>query len=310
MAQTAAIGGEGRKARRDGSLGYLVPAFLLIVIFFIVPVLMLLMRSVLEPEPGLQNYATLLGSTTYLRVFLNTFIVAGVVTAISIIVGYPVAWLLAIMPERWSRLVLAIVILSMWTNLLAVKIDGDGARLLVVQPRPGLGSGDRGFGQHDLLGFAQHELPIAADAGEVVTHEGQPRVGLEGRCGVVVELGEFELDEDQSGAEDGALLLNLLHQRTDLGVVGGDGELQAGVVADPAELVVERSDLVEEGRKLAGVEFAEATPVGLERLHIGGGRGQERFDALEFGGFQQRFEVPGDIVNGGGGSHGVQPTRG
>ncbi|MCB1445605.1 MAG: ABC transporter permease [Rhizobiaceae bacterium] len=119
MAQTAAIGGEGRKARRDGSLGYLVPAFLLIVIFFIVPVLMLLMRSVLEPEPGLQNYATLLGSTTYLRVFLNTFIVAGVVTAISIIVGYPVAWLLAIMPERWSRLVLAIVILSMWTNLLA-----------------------------------------------------------------------------------------------------------------------------------------------------------------------------------------------
>jgi len=82
-------------------------------------VLMLLLRSVLEPEPGLQNYATLLGSTTYLKVFLNTFIVAGVVTVISIVVGYPVAWLLAIMPERWSRLVLAIIILSMWTNLLA-----------------------------------------------------------------------------------------------------------------------------------------------------------------------------------------------
>ena len=119
MALTAAIGGEGRKARRDGSLGYLVPAVLLIVIFFIAPVLMLLMRSVLEPEPGLQNYATLLGSTTYLRIFLNTFIVAGVVTIISIVIGYPVAWLLAIMPEKWSRLVLAIIILSMWTNLLA-----------------------------------------------------------------------------------------------------------------------------------------------------------------------------------------------
>lgn len=119
MALTAAIGGEGRKARRNGSLGYLVPALLLIVIFFILPVLMLLMRSVLEPEPGLQNYATLLGSTTYLRIFLNTFIVAGVVTVISVLIGYPVAWLLAIMPERWSRLVLAIIILSMWTNLLA-----------------------------------------------------------------------------------------------------------------------------------------------------------------------------------------------
>ena len=119
MAVIATSGGEGRKARRDGSRGYLVPAFLLIAIFFVVPVLMLLMRSVLEPEPGLQNYATLLGSTTYLRIFLNTFIVAGVVTVISIVIGYPVAWLLAIMPERWSRLVLAIIILSMWTNLLA-----------------------------------------------------------------------------------------------------------------------------------------------------------------------------------------------
>lgn len=119
MALTAAIGGEGRKARRSGSFFYLVPALILIVIFFILPVLMLLMRSVLEPQPGLQNYEALLGSTTYLRIFLNTFLVAGVVTVISIVIGYPVAWLLAIMPEKWSRLVLAIIILSMWTNLLA-----------------------------------------------------------------------------------------------------------------------------------------------------------------------------------------------
>ena len=107
------------KTKRLSTLGYLAPALLLIAFFFIVPVLMLLVRSVLEPEPGLQNYVTLLGSTTYLRVFLNTFTVAGVVTLISIVIGYPVAWLLAIMPERWSRIVLAIIILSMWTNLLA-----------------------------------------------------------------------------------------------------------------------------------------------------------------------------------------------
>jgi len=108
-----------RKTRRDGSFGYVVPALVLISLFFVVPVLMLLMRSVLEPVTGLQNYAELLGSTTYLRIFMNTFIVAGLVTAVSVSIGYPVAWLLAIMPERWSRLVLAIIILSMWTNLLA-----------------------------------------------------------------------------------------------------------------------------------------------------------------------------------------------
>ncbi|MEI3856311.1 MULTISPECIES: ABC transporter permease [unclassified Ensifer] len=118
MVLSATVSARG-SGTRDSGFGYLVPALLLVAVFFILPVLMLLLRSVLEPEPGLQNYATLLGSTTYLRIFLNTFIVAGVVTVIAIVVGYPVAWLLAIMPERWSRLILAIIILSMWTNLLA-----------------------------------------------------------------------------------------------------------------------------------------------------------------------------------------------
>ncbi|WLR99610.1 ABC transporter permease [Shinella sumterensis] len=117
MSVTVATGAV--KTKRESTLGYLLPALLLIAFFFIVPVLMLLMRSVLEPEVGLQNYEALLGSTTYLRVFLNTFMVASIVTLVSIVIGYPVAWLLAIMPERWSRIVLAIIVLSMWTNLLA-----------------------------------------------------------------------------------------------------------------------------------------------------------------------------------------------
>jgi len=115
----ASASSEASRRRLLGSFGLTVPALALIAIFFVMPVLMLLLRSVLEPDPGLQNYAALLGSTTYLRIFLNTFIVAGVVTLLSVVIGYPVAWLLAIMPERWSRLVLAIIILSMWTNLLA-----------------------------------------------------------------------------------------------------------------------------------------------------------------------------------------------
>ena len=119
MVLSATTGGGSGGVRREGSFSYVVPALLLIAFFFIIPVLMLLMRSVLEPTPGLQNYAELLGSTTYLRVFMNTFIVAGLVTVVSVLIGYPIAWLLAIMPERWSRLVLALIILSMWTNLLA-----------------------------------------------------------------------------------------------------------------------------------------------------------------------------------------------
>ncbi|PMS36609.1 putative spermidine/putrescine transport system permease protein [Trinickia symbiotica] len=108
------------RRRRDWRrLRLLAPALLLLAIFFLLPVLSLLLRSVLEPTPGLQNYAQLLGSTTYLRVFGNTFLVATVVTVVTVAIGFPTAWLLAIAPRRVSSVLFAILLLSMWTNLLA-----------------------------------------------------------------------------------------------------------------------------------------------------------------------------------------------
>lgn len=105
--------------RRGRGLAPVLPALALIVVVFVIPVLALLLRSVLEPEPGLQNYAAFFASTTYLKVLGNTFLVAGTVTVATVLLGFPVAWFLAIAPTFWSRLLFAIVILSMWTNLLA-----------------------------------------------------------------------------------------------------------------------------------------------------------------------------------------------
>ncbi len=105
--------------RRMTGLGPTMPALAILLLFFVMPVLVLLLRSILEPQFGLQNYAEIFGSTTYLRVFANTFIVAGLVTAVTLLLAFPVAWLLAIAPPRWSALLFAIIVLSMWTNLLA-----------------------------------------------------------------------------------------------------------------------------------------------------------------------------------------------
>ncbi len=116
---TGRAGGPAARKRFSGPLAYVAPALVLIALFFIVPVLMLLVRSFLEPTPGLENYATLFGSTTYLNVFSNTFLVAFIVTAVSVVIGFPVAWALAILPKRWSMFLLAVIVLSMWTNLLA-----------------------------------------------------------------------------------------------------------------------------------------------------------------------------------------------
>jgi putative spermidine/putrescine transport system permease protein len=106
-------------ARQGSAFALAAPALLLLVIFFILPVAALLMRSVTEPELGLQNYRELFATSTYTRVFLNTFLVAGITTVVTLLIGYPVAWLLAMLPQRTAMIIFGIVLLSMWTNLLA-----------------------------------------------------------------------------------------------------------------------------------------------------------------------------------------------
>lgn len=108
---------ERRQAHVD--LGtFFGPALLLLALFFVLPVFALLLRSVLEPTPGLSNYAELFATSTYARVLFNTFFISAVVTIVAVVIGFPIAWLLAILPGRWPGLVLAVIILSMWTGLL------------------------------------------------------------------------------------------------------------------------------------------------------------------------------------------------
>lgn len=110
---------ERSNAQRSNGFSMALPAVILLVLFFVVPVLALLVRSVLEPQFGLQNYEQLFGTDTYVKIFANTFMVSGLVTILSVVIGFPVAWVLAIMPQRWASLLFAVLLLSMWTNLLA-----------------------------------------------------------------------------------------------------------------------------------------------------------------------------------------------
>src|SRR4051794_19752464 len=71
-----AASGPARARRRPSGLRWLAPALALLTLCFVVPVLMLLLRSFTEPEVGLQHYRELVGSWTYARVLGNTFLVA------------------------------------------------------------------------------------------------------------------------------------------------------------------------------------------------------------------------------------------
>ncbi|MGH6879856.1 MAG: ABC transporter permease [Hypericibacter sp.] len=103
---------------RASGLVLAMPALLLLSALFVLPVLILLSRSFLDPQPGLQNYAELLSSASYRTILFNTFIVSTTVTLVTLAIGFPVAWLLAVISRFWAMAVFAVILLSMWTNLL------------------------------------------------------------------------------------------------------------------------------------------------------------------------------------------------
>ena len=111
--------GNPERAARWRGAPYLLPALLFLGLFFLVPLVSLLLRGVLEPEPGLGNYAQLFANSAYSKVLFNTFAVAGLVTLFSLLLGFPLAWAITLMPSGWGRWLLNIVLLSMWTSLLA-----------------------------------------------------------------------------------------------------------------------------------------------------------------------------------------------
>lgn len=133
MTQSPAGGSSrpARLARWKGSLP-LLPALLFLALCFLAPLIGLLLRGVLEPTPGLGNYETLFANSAYSRVLINTFSVAGLVTLISLLLGFPLAWAITLAPRGWGRWLLSIILLSMWTSLLArsyawlVLLQGSG----------------------------------------------------------------------------------------------------------------------------------------------------------------------------------------
>jgi putative spermidine/putrescine transport system permease protein len=68
----------------------------------------------------------------YVMLFTRTFLLAGLITVICLILAFPVAHLLATLPLRWSNLLMILVLLPFWTSLLVrttswiVLLQGQG----------------------------------------------------------------------------------------------------------------------------------------------------------------------------------------
>ena len=105
---------------RRGRWSWLVvPAVLFLAAFFLVPLVAMVIRSVTDPVgAGLSNYERFFAEEAYARVLLNTFWIAVLATAACLVIGYPFAYLMSIVPGRWTGLLLIAVLLPFWSSLL------------------------------------------------------------------------------------------------------------------------------------------------------------------------------------------------
>ena len=93
-----------------------LPALLLFCVFFGAPVGRLLGLSL---EGGsMEWYRRAFHDPVYLDVFLLTFWIALAVTAITLLLGYPIAYLLATTTPAWRMVGFMMVLLPLWTSVL------------------------------------------------------------------------------------------------------------------------------------------------------------------------------------------------
>ncbi len=94
------------------------PAATFTVLFFLVPLAAMAAASFTAAGAfSFDNYRHFLTQPSYVQALVNSLEVTLVVTGISVVVAYPLAWVLAErVPERWQRAALMLTILPFWTS--------------------------------------------------------------------------------------------------------------------------------------------------------------------------------------------------
>ena len=130
MAQVAPIGNSAAPPPEPGRGSKLTPYFLLLpaglalLVFFLFPMLTLLNTSLQSGglEEGFtfswqfSNYLDVLGE--YWPLFLRSFLYAAVATVFTILIAYPIAYMIAFKAGRWRSVLLVLIIAPFFTSFL------------------------------------------------------------------------------------------------------------------------------------------------------------------------------------------------
>ena len=114
------------------------------------PVGEILVRSFLEPEPGLGQYVDLLTDSSNFAIIGRTLLVSLIVALVGLVLAYPYAYAMTRVSSTVRIVLVALVLLPFWTSLIArtfawVVIFRPGGPLAVIGEA-------LGFGERALLG--------------------------------------------------------------------------------------------------------------------------------------------------------------
>lgn len=101
-----------------GWYALILPAFLLMTAIYIAPILQVLAISVTEPTVGFDNYERLLTNAGVQRAIITTLRIGLITTAIALLLGYVLAYVIALASPTAQRWWLLAVLVPLWISVL------------------------------------------------------------------------------------------------------------------------------------------------------------------------------------------------
>lgn len=108
----------GRHYSEVASFALAAPFLILAFVTFILPLGSLLHESLFLPAPTLAHYERAVTEPVYLRVMLRTLRIAVSVTVLTLLLAWPLAWLMARSSGLKLAILVASVLLPLWTSVL------------------------------------------------------------------------------------------------------------------------------------------------------------------------------------------------
>ncbi|MFS1298087.1 ABC transporter permease [Streptosporangium longisporum] len=114
-----------RRSRALGRLVFLGPGLTYLIVLLLVPLALLITFTLFRRgrfggivyEVTGENFTRLV-DPLYLEVLVGSLQLAGAATLITLLIGYPTAYLIARLPGRWKTIALVAIVLPFWTNFL------------------------------------------------------------------------------------------------------------------------------------------------------------------------------------------------